>query len=777
MKWKNVKLIFKRELRDQLRDRRTLFTVAIMPMILYPLMGIAMLQVAQFMREYPTKVWVVGADNLPKSPSFFEDGKINPDFVSAEEGRLIELQLSDGEDSEFQTIIKQLREQTELTRGQALVDQLIQKEMQERGFDVAVIVPSAVAVPKDSRRTKTLENPDADSAIPSAEVPAQVEAENSDAQHPNIYVFQNSANDKSRMGAERFNGALNKWKISLVKKTLAEHDVPLSLVRGVIIANADVANKDNKKAAAWSKILPFIIMIWSLTGAFYPAIDLCAGEKERGTFETLLSSPAARSEIAIGKLLTVITFSMATSILNLVSMGFTGLFVASRLGSGMGAGLPMGAPPLACIGWLLLALIPISALFSAVALAAAAFARSSKEGQYYLVPLMMISMPLMMVPMLPAAQLDFGTSLIPVSGLMLMLRGLIEGQYAECAKFAGPVCAVTLICCWLSVRWVVSQFNSETVLFRASERFGVGAWLRQVMQERNDLPSFGSAILCGVVILVAKFFIGFVVQAPGSFGGFAKQTVIILVATIAVPAVMMALVLTRNARKSLRLRLCSLPMASAAILAAIFLNPMITWFTALVMQIYPPGGDLVQLENVVSNILSSAPGMWAVILVFAVAPAVIEEIAFRGFILSGLQSLRNKWQAILLSAILFGIAHGVIQQTMITFVVGMVLGVIAIQTRSIIPCILFHLTHNSLAVLLSSAEASVVENSFVLDRVLHSSDGVNYQYAIAPGILMSIIGVLLIAWFLRLDSEPVVNSERSRFSQMIARLFPPKSQA
>jgi len=498
MKWKNVKLIFKRELRDQLRDRRTLFTVAIMPMILYPLMGIAMLQVAQFMREYPTKVWVVGADNLPKSPSFFEDGKINPDFVSAEEGRLIELQLSDGEDSEFQTIIKQLREQTELTRGQALVDQLIQKEMQERGFDVAVIVPSAVAVPKDSRRTKTLENPDADSAIPSAEVPAQVEAENSDAQHPNIYVFQNSANDKSRMGAERFNGALNKWKISLVKKTLAEHDVPLSLVRGVIIANADVANKDNKKAAAWSKILPFIIMIWSLTGAFYPAIDLCAGEKERGTFETLLSSPAARSEIAIGKLLTVITFSMATSILNLVSMGFTGLFVASRLGSGMGAGLPMGAPPLACIGWLLLALIPISALFSAVALAAAAFARSSKEGQYYLVPLMMISMPLMMVPMLPAAQLDFGTSLIPVSGLMLMLRGLIEGQHAECAKFAGPVCAVTLICCWLSVRWVVSQFNSETVLFRASERFGVGAWLRQVMQERNDLPSFGSAILCGV---------------------------------------------------------------------------------------------------------------------------------------------------------------------------------------------------------------------------------------------------------------------------------------
>ena len=791
MKWKNVKLIFNRELRDQLRDRRTLFTVAIMPMVLYPLMGIAMLQVAQFMREYPTKVWVIGSDNLPDSPSLFVNGKINPDFATPEELRLIELRISSNEDAEYQTIIKQLREQTQIPHGQALVDELIQKEMQVRGIDVAVIIPSQITLPKKTtRKTRNLdddsdESDDSKFAIPSAEVPTESEIAKLESQIenqtetiiPNIYVFQNSANDKSRMGAERFNSVLGKWKITSVKQTLNEHDVPISLVRGVVITNADVANKDGKQAAAWSKILPFIIMIWSLTGAFYPAIDLCAGEKERGTFETLLSSPAARSEIAIGKLLTVITFSMATSILNLVSMGFTGMFVVSRLGAGMGSGLPMGAPPIACVGWLLLALIPISALFSAVALAAAAFARSSKEGQYYLVPLMMISMPLMMVPMLPAAQLDFGTSLIPVSGLMLMLRGLIEGQYAECAKFAGPVCAVTLVCCWLSIRWVVNQFNSETVLFRASERFGVGAWLRSVMEERNELPSIGSALLCGIVILVAKFFIGFVIQAPNSFGGFAKQTVIVLVATIAVPAIMMALVLTRNARKSLRLRGCSLPMASAAILAAIFLNPLMTWLTAFVMHIYPPGGDLVQLEQAVSGILSSAPGMWAIILVFAVAPALIEEIAFRGFILSGLQSLRNKWQAIVLSAILFGIAHGVIQQTMITFVVGMILGVIAVQTRSIIPCMLFHLTHNSLAVLLSSAKSSVIGNSFVLSQVLHTDNGESYQYAIVPGILMSVIGVLLIVWFIRLDANPVVTSDRSRLSQWIARMFPSKTQA
>lgn len=759
MKWPNVKLIFARELRDQLRDRRTLFTVAIMPMILYPLMGMAMLQVGQFMREHPSTVWVVGEDNFPETPRFIADGKIDSDYAVGNEQSLLQLRFSAADDLEFASTIEHFRSHPELKRAPAIIDQLIQKEMAERGVDVAVFVPTPIKIPIGAKGSRAELRP--------ANLPLE---ESGGAILPAIYVFNNSASDKSRIGSDRFNKCLNRWRNSFVRSTLEQNDVSLSLVQGIQVAHSDVADKVGKQAAAWSKILPFIIMIWSLTGAFYPAIDLCAGEKERGTFETLLSSPAQRSEIAIGKLLTVMSFSMATSVLNLLSMGFTGMFVAAKLGAAGGA-LPVGAPPLASIGWLLLALIPISALFSAIALAAAAFARSSKEGQYYLVPLMMISMPLMMIPMLPAAQLDFGTSLIPVSGLMLLLRGLIEGQYAECAKFAGPVCVVTLACCWFSVRWVVNQFNSEAVLFRASERFGVGVWLAHIMRERVALPSFGNAVLCGVVILVAKFFIGFVAQTPTNFSEFAFQTVIILVATIAVPAIIMALVLTKSPRKSLRLNLCSLPVASAAILTAIFLNPLITWITGLVMLVYPPGGDIVMLERAVSNILGSAPGMWAIILVFALAPAIIEELAFRGFILSGFESLRNKWQAIFLTSLLFGVAHGMIQQTVITFFVGMILGVIAVQTKSIIPCMLFHLTHNSIAVLLSSANSTVVESSTILSRVLWTGDGQNYQYGIVPGILMTAIGVLLVIWFLRLDvTAATVGHDRRKLARFLPKL-------
>ena len=88
--------------------------------------------------------------------------------------------------------------------------------------------------------------------------------------------------------------------------------------------------------------------------------------------------------------------------------------------------------------WLVLALVPISALFSALSLAIAAFARSSKEGQYYLMPLLMISLPLMMLPMLPATSWTWASRLIPLTGLMLLLRALIEGQYCEALRYSVP---------------------------------------------------------------------------------------------------------------------------------------------------------------------------------------------------------------------------------------------------------------------------------------------------------------------------------------------------
>ncbi len=736
MKWSTVKLIFSREMRDQFRDRRTLFTVAIMPLILYPLMGMAMLQVAQFMREHPTDIWIVGGENLPSSPSLIEDGEISRNWVTEKNQKLLRLQGSGEDDAQFFSLIKEFKENPEANTGRTenpgsqLVDRLLEKQMQDRKVDLAIVIPNPIGSP------------------------SAIDFNGPQAATSKIFVFHNSAEDKSKIAADRLRVILDRWKHAYVENTLGENSVPPWLIQGIEINGADVADKQGKSAAMWSKILPFVVMVWSLTGAFYPAIDLCAGEKERGTFETLLSSPAKRSEIAIGKLLTVISFSMATALLNMFSMAFTGLFVYSRMTAGIG-GMEMGAPPMASLMWLVVALVPISALFSAVALAAAAFARSSKEGQYYLVPLMMISMPLMIIPMLPAAKLDLGTSLIPVSGLMLLLRSLIEGHYAQALQFFAPVCCVTTICCWVAVRWVVYQFNSETVLFRASERFAVSAWVKSIFNQRHDIPSLGNAFLCCIAILVLKFFIGTAAAgiALESFIDLTTITLAVLLAGVLAPSLIMALMLTTNAWKTLKLSLCSIPVACAAAIMAICFHPALMALTSLVMTIYPPIGDMSQVGGMFDTIMGSAPGFWAILLVMAVAPAIIEELAFRGFILSGFERLRNKWQAILLASLFFGMAHSFIQQSIVTAFVGVILGIIAVQTRSIIPCMIYHVTHNSLTLILSMIAPSRVESSPVLQNIIHSPDGNGFEYTTFATVAMAVIACGIMAWFLKLEVQ------------------------
>ena len=88
MNWTNVKLIFLREVRDQLRDRRTLFTIAVLPLLLYPLLGMTFLQVSQFTHEQPAQVLVVGASQLPDAPPLIDGQRFHADVCTPEEARL-----------------------------------------------------------------------------------------------------------------------------------------------------------------------------------------------------------------------------------------------------------------------------------------------------------------------------------------------------------------------------------------------------------------------------------------------------------------------------------------------------------------------------------------------------------------------------------------------------------------------------------------------------------------------------------------------------------------
>jgi len=558
---------------------------------------------------------------------------------------------------------------------------------------------------------------------------------------PQPQVFFSTATEKSQVTQIRLERILSHWAAEIGRENLAAGRVPDNSATPFVLSARDVADQGHRDAALWSKILPFLLLIWALTGAFYPAVDVCAGEKERGTLETLLSSPAERIEIVWGKLLTVMLFSMATALLNLLSMGITGTALLSQLPR-------FGPPPPLAPLWLMIALVPVSALFSALCMALASFARSTKEGQYYLMPLVLVTLPLVILPMSPGVELNLGNALIPVTGVVLLLRAMLEGNYSQALLYGPPVAMATLACCLLAIRWAVDQFNSETVLFRESERFDIRLWLRQLLHDREDTPSVAGAIFCGVLILLIRFFMSFAMPQPQSFGEVARLTLVTQLVVVATPALLMTIMLARSATKTLLLRWPHTAAIPAAVLLALAVYPLAGWAAVVVQQLYPLNPEL---KAALAGMFQQPPELWKMLLVMAVTPAICEELAFRGFVLSGLRHLGRKWRAIVITSVFFGITHAVFQQSLVAFALGLIVGYLAVQTGSLLPGILYHVTHNSLLVLTMTVNAELIAKYPVLGYVLRTApDGEGYICNGPTVVAGTLLTIALLWWFRRL---------------------------
>lgn len=671
--WSNVYLVMVREVRDQMRDRRTLFMIFVLPLLLYPLLGMSLFQVTQFIRQQATRVLVLGfhePDGVPKLIRRDADGTLHfadELFDKVDDVRLLQLELKTDVDPKSEAVIEAARNAVQ--RGE---------------FEAVVYFPPDFNLRLNEFR-KQLQRSDSTAGSAKSDRP----------EVPSPELFYNTAKEKSQLAYVRLKEVLDSWSYAVGRENLASRNLPATTAHPFKFEHHDVAERDERRAAMWSKILPLLLLIWALTGAFYPAIDLCAGEKERGTLETLLSSPAERIEIVWGKLLTVMLFSVATAVLNILSMGITGAMALSSLQN-------FGPPPPLAPLWLFIALLPMSALFSALCIALASFARSTKEGQYYLMPLVLITLPLVILPMSPGVELNLGMSLIPVTGVVLLLRAMLEGDYLQVLPYVPPIVAVTGACCLLAVRWAVDQFNSEGVLFRESERAGLGLWMRHVLRDREDTPSTAGAVMCGVIILTLYFFLSMALSATDP-GGFVQAALATQLVVIFFPAMLMTLLTTRSPRKTLLLNPPPWWTVPAAMVLAVALLPSVVLLHELLQRLYPINPELLKYQSMLQGI-----DPWSKLLVMALAPAICEEIAFRGFILSGFRHVGSSWRAIVWAAVFFGMSHGIaIQQAIAAVLIGLVIGYLAVQSGSIFPGMAFHVVHNGIVVALTLPAVAV----------------------------------------------------------------------
>jgi len=773
VRWSAVGLIYAREMRDQFRDRRTLFTILILPVLLYPLVGSLMMQITQFSNQPAVKIAVVGEEHLSGLPQLIEPTEVEPteiqtaddesaaaieslsgvgvaetitlataptirDFPSG--GLSAETRFAKGLDESGQTLRMTLYRAAEFG-DQDRLQEITRRWITEGIYDVVLFVPAGLqGAPCDESQRQ--DSPGDESG--------GVRGDDQSPPCAKIELIYNATSGSSNSGVNCVIGVLQRWRDRWVQSSFDSLGLAGKILRPFELDMVDLAKPQAHQAALWSKLLPMVMLIWAMTGAFYPAIDMVAGEKERGTLETLLCSPALRSEIVWGKLAAVTTFSMLTAILNTASLLTTGAMVVKQMALGSEAALPQ-----ATVLWLLIALLPLSALFSAIALGLSALARSSKEGQYYLMPMMMVILPLVMLPTMPGITLGTGTSLIPVTGMFLLVRALVEGHYAVAMIYVPMVAGVTIGCVCLALRWVQSQFENESVLFHGGLPWNGRRWLVSLRANRQRFATPGQAYTLAVVILVGLFFGRLMFSgSPDGVSGLAQMILGPQLAMILLPTVIIATLCTQSPLVGLRLRLPSINVILFSIILGFALHPAYMLLAKWVMFAYPISESALASMHPITDQIAITPWL-SLVLLMAVTPAICEELAFRGFIFGGLLRDRQPLRAVLISAVVFGISHGVLQQSISATVMGMLLGWVSWRTNSVVPTMLIHVINNGLSVSLPRiAQAEFTGKSFVFS----AGGEIAYQPMWSFICITFVIAILVIFSSLRPDPAQQASS-------------------
>ncbi|MDX2187463.1 MAG: ABC transporter permease [Opitutaceae bacterium] len=252
----------------------------------------------------------------------------------------------------------------------------------------------------------------------------------------------------------------------IIEERLAKIGVSKELTNPYEVDVRNVAAPEKVGGNSVGGLLPYLALIACFAGAMHSAIDLTAGEKERGTLETILSSPLSRLDLVLGKFLLVLTMGLTSVTCMLVSMTVSLSVLAAKLAGAAREGGPATFATLDPAGTFacLVLIVPVAVLASALMLALGIAAKSTKEAQSYLGPLLLVVIIPAMVSTLPGVELNKGLALIPVLNVSLTAKQLVSGvfNWDLLAITFGSCCAYAA----LALAFCVRQFNRESVLFR-----------------------------------------------------------------------------------------------------------------------------------------------------------------------------------------------------------------------------------------------------------------------------------------------------------------------
>jgi sodium transport system permease protein len=632
-----IATIWKKEISETLRDRRTVVVMIVLPVLLYPLlfMGFSRLveseSAASRARPSVVAVWGTLPADLERELMSRQTVSLRAWLGAPEELRrqIVAGQLKPPPTRTMEPPESSRRDIDEGPREEELPNPVLTAArhlVESRGADAVLIIfpgADAIAVYFDSVRT--------DSDI---------------------------ARDRLRRALEAYAGHIVKPAFDL--------------------AIRDVAPPSRQAGRMIGVMLPFLLLTLCIAGGLYPAIDLTAGEKERGTMQTLMCAPVLPGEIIGGKFVAVWTLTLAAALANVISLAMT----LTRVLPLENAAIPFST--YALTGAML---VPVTLLTSALFLALAVFAKDFKEGQNFLMPAYMaLSFPAM-VTMVPTIELNAWTTFVPIVNIALLIKALLVGEGRPELVFLTLVSSAVYATLALSL--AVRVFQREQILLGGRESVrDLFAPARGVRDDRGRVPSPSLALLVFAIALVTAFY-GSLALEP--FGTVVKLTVMQL-GFFLLPVVLLTAWLRLDVQETFALRR---PRPGFIITSAILGLTAWTFASGVILRLAPPPETLVRALERIFMIGDQPMPLWLIWLVVALMPAICEEALFRGFVLSGLRPL-GATAAIGISALLFGLAHASIYRLLPTFFLGILLGIVVWRGGSLLYSITLHALNNGL---------------------------------------------------------------------------------
>jgi len=397
MSWKNIKLIFIKELVGTIRDKRTIIAMIIIPLIFYPLLfaGVGYFSKIGSLKseEANSKIVIHGAEFAPQLVKHLQDSEKIKVFTI-------------GEDYP-----------TKLQNGD---------------------IQAVLVIPSDFKYKIEQEEPG------------------------KLILKYDATEAKSRIAQKRVNQIIEKYKGEILLQRISRLNLKEEFLTPLILQEENIATAEKMAGSFLAVLLPYLIIILIFAGAMHTAVDITAGEKERGTMATLLVSQVSRLEIVLGKCLAVMLISFTSMALGLLGLTLAFLLGASIAGGieGMNFGMTINT-----IFLLFLVLFPLVGLASAVLVMVGIFARNIREASNYITPIYMLTVLLGVISVSQGMELTGKMFLVPILNSSFVFKELLLGKIYWDHILTTFI--ANMIIAGLALLGATRLFNKEEVLFRS----------------------------------------------------------------------------------------------------------------------------------------------------------------------------------------------------------------------------------------------------------------------------------------------------------------------